>query len=64
MPIVNGQIITNTSLKKFDYYVIYAGDKSLEEIRRESEAAYQFLISIRKQRLGKIREMSLCYKGW
>ena len=64
VPIVNGQIITNTSLKKFDYYVIYAGDKSLEEIRRESEAAYQFLISIRKQRLGKIREKSGSYKGW
>ena len=64
VPIVNGQIIANTSLKKFDYYVIYAGDKSLEEIRRESEAAYQFLISIRKQRLGKIREKSGSYKGW
>lgn len=64
MPIVNGQMITNTSLEKIDNLVINAGDKSLEDVRSESESAYQFLMSVREQRLSKMREGSDSYKVW
>lgn len=62
LPIINGQDVTSTSLEHFENYVINACDMSLKEVREESEAAYDFLMSIKDERLKKIQEGE--YKKW
>lgn len=62
VPIVNGKAIGNTSLESIENYVINAGNKSLEQVRKDSPSAYEFLLSVKDKRLAKIAEGG--YKGW
>lgn len=62
-PLVNGELVASTPLTSFEIYVLDTREKPLEDIKDESEKAYEFLLSIKQKRMSHILSKG-SYESW
>ena len=63
LPLINGVSINSSSMTEFRKYVVDTRDRTLEQIKDISEAAYDFLISRQDKRINSIN-LSKEYESW